>query len=173
MSIKIKTIAILSPNQAFASILRVILANNKGLRVRLFSDEVALSQYINIAPIDLLIIDNEKIDYQTISTISFLQNNYGHANNFHIIVLGNKIERGISAFCNRVNISQIIIKPASPSFLEERILAILDGAIRARKPNIRQNIGRNDKAIDPTLLGDNIIALFGKERAPNPNLPNN
>ncbi len=170
MSIKIKTIAILSPNEAFASILRMIIANNKGLRVRLFSDEVALSQYTNIAPIDLLIMDNEKIDYQTISTISFLQNNYKHANNFHIIVLGNKIERGMSAFCNKVNISQIIIKPASPSFLEERIFALLKGAAMPKK-HIEQDFrGKFVKEIDPTLLGDNIIALFGRERAPNPNL---
>ncbi len=127
MSKRLKNIAILSNNAALASILHMVLANNRNVRVRIFANEMELAKYINIINIDLLVLDCKQLDYAIISTIAYLKNSPStNRANFKTIILCNKIENNIGSFCKAVGINELMIKPTSPSYFENRVLSLVE-----------------------------------------------
>ncbi len=174
---QLKTIAILSENDAFASILRMIIADNNGLRVRIFNSEVALANYMNITPIDLLITDCDEIDYAQITTISYLRTiaqspgyNFALGYNFASIALCKKVQKNIKSFCETAKIDELIVKPMSPIYLEARVLALLNRENTDFAKNSYKNIERRRANINiqKPFSGDNVIALFAEDRPTKP-----
>ena len=162
---KLSTIAILSENKALASILRMVLANRRSLRVRIFASEAELINYMNIMPIDLLIYDCSLLDHEVATSVSYLQNCKTHNKQLQIIVLCKNIIAKISQAIEYANISEVIIKPMSPLYIEERV----DAYLGAQNKTISNNKITSRLEENSVAYKDNVIALFGKK----PNSINN
>lgn len=176
MQVKLKTIAILAENAALSSILRMVLAHHCELRVREFENEMDIVLYMRIAGIDLLIYDCAQIDSETIASIKNLRSlakTSGHE--FQTIALCKDVTDGSRSACERAGIDELIIKPMSPIYLEERVLArvaegttanIFDGAERRKMQPLalKPTEGRTHVA----NYGANVIPLFGRDREPLP-----
>ena len=57
MTVQPRTVAILVSNPALSSILGMVLAATPSLRVRPFESLLALSTYMRLAPVDLIVAD--------------------------------------------------------------------------------------------------------------------
>ncbi len=177
----VKTVVVFSQNSALSSILHMVLAQNKELRVRQFNDEKSLIQYINIAVIDLLIYDCEQIDENLISSISLLRKTHDVSNSkFQIIALSKTIPKGIRTICKTISIDEIIVKPMSPIYLETRVLVRLGQALKQHslassqfsksrrlsdKLPIAKRISSDFNSIEKS---NNVIPLFGKRNIATP-----
>ncbi len=170
-----KIVVVFSQNPALSSILHMVLAQNKELRVRQFNDEKSLIQYINIAVIDLLIYDCEQIDESLISSISLLRKTHDMANSkFQIIALSKTIPKGMRTICKTISIDEIIVKPMSPIYLETRVLVRL-GQVLKQHSLASSQVSRNRRLSDkqPFTMrissdfnfiekSNNVIPIFGK-----------
>ncbi len=172
MKNKVKTIAILCQNEALASILHMMLVDNLDFRVRIFADELSLVNYLHIVPIDLLIYDCSLLDHEITTSISYLRHISKSArNNFQTLVLCKTIIKAISPALKYADIDEVIVKPMSPLYFEERVRACLfgtktiKGKISFRTNPIEQEWQANKQT--PAHYEDNIVELFGKRKPAN------
>src|ERR1700759_4509114 len=61
MAEPLRTIAILVANPALSSILSMTLAGSPSLRVRPFDTQVALTTYLRLVPVDLVVADFDSV----------------------------------------------------------------------------------------------------------------
>jgi two-component system phosphate regulon response regulator PhoB len=124
------------------------LAGAPSLRVRPFESLVALTTYMRLAPADIVVLDLD--DAEAVATV-LRQDRAIAARDLQIIALTSAVTPD-----GRPNaIDELIIKPMSPRYLVERVLARL--AI-ARRPERRS---RGAYRRDWSAFGDNIVPLFG------------
>lgn len=125
------TIAVLSTSPALASILGATLRHGRDWRVREFRDTRSLSAYMRIAPVSLLVADYVLEDKTAADVALDLRSDAGIVSrHFQIITLSREVNLPMRQRCVKAGIDEVIMKPMSPLYLEERITARLRSAPR-------------------------------------------
>jgi CheY-like chemotaxis protein len=120
-----KTVAILVGNSALSSILTLVLAAAPSLRVRSFESLVALSTYMRLAPVDLVVLDFDCEHAPAAEAAQALQSDPRIERGFQVVALAGRVGPEIKQASIRAGIEEIIVKPMSPKYLLERVLSRL------------------------------------------------
>jgi PleD family two-component response regulator len=162
----IRTVAVLVANPALSSILSMTLAGATSLRVRPFDTQIALTTYLHLAPADLVIADFDSVPARADRLAQDLRHDASvHSRDLQIIALASSLTPDAKAASIHAGIDEIIMKPMSPNYLVERVMARL--AKREREPaTYRGPERRVARRRDWAGLGDNVVPLFGKKLEP-------
>ena len=152
----VPTIAVLSNSPALASVLGATLRRGHGWRVREFCDHRALSDYMRIAPLALLVTDYD-LDRVTAAGVALSIRNGDDLASRHvqIIALSRTVDSEMRRRCVQAGIDEVIVKPMSPVYLEERIAARLangTGGYVSAEPYYVGPDRRNRIALDDTRV---------------------
>ena len=149
----LKTVAILVANPALSSILSMTLASAPSLRVRPFETEIALRSYLRLAPVDLVVADFDSLPARADRLAERLRTDVEIPKRLQIIALASELPTDAKAASIEAGIDEIIMKPMSPRYLVERVLARL---ARARQPERRKGPNKRDWS----SFGSNVVPLF-------------
>ncbi|HWV02509.1 MAG TPA: hypothetical protein VN109_15180 [Devosia sp.] len=161
----IKTVAVLVANPALSSILSMTLAGASSLRVRPFDTQVALQTYLHLAPADLVVADFDSIPSRADKLAEDLRHDRAIASrDIQIIALASALTPETKMASIHAGIDEIIMKPMSPKYLVERVLARL----AKKKPQqvIKAERRASLRRRDWSSFGDNVIPLRRREPAP-------
>lgn len=124
----VPTIAVLSSSRALASVLGATLRRGHRWRVREFHDSRALADYMRIAPLALLVTDYDLERTDAAGIARAIRSDAELASrDIQIIALSRTVNPQMRRKCVQAGIDEVIIKPMSPLYLEERIAARLAG----------------------------------------------
>ena len=128
------------------------------LRVRPFETELALTTYLRLAGADLLVcdFDSESAPADALA-LRVRHNPRIDRRGLQIVALASTRSAQLRARSVAGGIDEVIMKPMSPKYLVERVLARLAGRPAVLRPPARLNW---------TEFGDNVVPLFGQ--APQP-----
>ena len=155
----LKTVALLVANPALSSILSMTLAGVPTLRVRPFETEVALKTYLRLAPADLVVADFDSLPSRADRLAEHLRGDSAIPRRLQIIALASALSPDIKAAAGHAGIDEIIMKPMSPRYLVERVLARL---AKPALPERRRGLNKRDWS----TFGDNVVPLFGSGAEP-------
>jgi PleD family two-component response regulator len=152
MAEPLKTVAVLVANPALSSILSMTLAGAPSLRVRPFDTEAALRSYLQVAHADLIVTDFDSLPARADRLADRLRSEAAIPKRTQIVALASEISPAVKAASIDAGIDEIIMKPMSPRYLVERVLARL---ARARVPERRRGLHKRDWS----AFGDNIVPM--------------
>ncbi|UJQ95769.1 hypothetical protein [Mariluticola halotolerans] len=169
MSSDPKVVAILAANAAFSSILHMVLSEHRELRVRVFESEEMLSLYMHIAPVDLLVCDHDDADESVTSVVPRLRAKAALVRpEFQVIALTRKVSPTLKASCVAAGIDEVILKPMSPKYLEDRVLSRLREGPRHIVTNAYAGPDRRNRLTPRSAPSErfdrrdsNVVPLFG------------
>ena len=151
-----KVVAIFVSNPALGSILAAMLASAPSLRVRTFESQLALTTYMRLAPVDLIVADFDGEVPAHHLAMDLRSDTRLERRDFQLVALTSSVTPELKTVSVRCGIDEIILKPMSPKYLLERVLSRL--ARRAAAQTLRKPPARQWPA--------NVIPLFGQ--APQP-----
>jgi DNA-binding response OmpR family regulator len=161
-----KIIAVLAANPALSSVLAMVLAGDSRLRVREFESEIALTAYMRIAPVSVLVLDFDRNGFSPAGFVATLRADPTVADpRFRVIGLTRTIAQSMRRESLAAGIDEIVVKPMSPRHLLQRVVARLrqDGPF-VTAPTYRGPDRRNRLPVTPAphrrRLADNVIELF-------------
>ncbi len=126
MSEQSRTVAVLVANPALSSILSVTLASSPYLRVRPFESQIALTTYLRLAPVDLIVCDFDSVEARADLLAEHLRHDGTfERRDFQIIALASTLTPDIKRASIHAGIDEIIMKPMSPRYLVERVISRL------------------------------------------------
>ena len=161
MAEPMKTVAVLVANPALSSILSMTLAGASSLRVRPFDTQLALTTYLHLAPADLVVADFDSVPSRADRLAEDLRGDRRiNSRNFQIIALASALTTETKAASIHAGIDEIIMKPMSPKYLVERVLARL--AKKKTLPERRQGLRKRDWS----SYGDNVVPMRRREPVP-------
>lgn len=146
----LKTVALLVANPALSSILATTLAGVPTLRVRPFESEMALATYLRLAPADLVVADFDGLSGDAERLAARLRHAAG-LSRMKVLALASERSAGRGRAALNAGFDEIILKPMSPKYLVERVLARLAGRPRVRPAPAPR---------DWSAFGDNVVPLF-------------
>lgn len=155
----LNTVAVLVANPALSSILSTTLAGAPSLRVRAFETEVGLRAYLQLAPADLVVADFDSLPSRADRLAERIRSDGGIAKPMQIIALASQLSVDVQAASIHAGIDEIIMKPMSPRYLVERVLARL---AKAKTTERRRGLHKRDWS----AFGDNVVPLFRKTPQP-------
>lgn len=148
-------VAILVSNPALSALLAATLASSPALRIRPFESQLALTTYMRLAPVDVLVCDFDGETPADQLARDLRADGKLERPSFRVIALAARIDAALKTASVQAGIDEIIVKPMSPRYLLERVLSQLS----RRPPPPRRP--------SPTLQWpSNVIPLFGQ--APQP-----
>ncbi|MEP7240308.1 MAG: hypothetical protein ABI697_05435 [Devosia sp.] len=160
----IRTVAVLVANPALSSILSMTLAGSPSLRVRPFDTQIALMTYLHLAPADLVVADFDSVASPADRLAAELRaDTQVSSRDLQIIALASSLTAEAKAGSIHAGIDEIIMKPMSPKYLVERVLARL--ARREPRPVVRPE-RRSIRMRDWSAFGTNVIQLRPREAQP-------
>lgn len=157
MAANAKVVAVLVSNPALSSILSAVLAGAPTLRVRPFESQLALTTYMRLAPVDIIVADFDGDVPAHHLAIDLRADMRLERRDFQLLALASAVTPELKTVSLRSGIDEIILKPMSPKYLLERVLARIARA--AARPTLR-------KQAAPAQWPANVIPLFGQ--APQP-----
>lgn len=160
-----KTIAVLVANPALSSILSMVLASVPSFRVRPFESELALTIYMRLAPVDLVVTDFDAENARADLVTRDLRADSGiERPDFQVIALASAVTPETKSLCIAAGIDEVIVKPMSPKYLLERAQSRLKQRAPAQA-SIHQTLRRimPKPAPQPDFTG-NVIPLWTRER---------
>ncbi len=157
MAASAKVIAIFVSNPALGSILAAVLAANPALRVRSFESQLALTTYMRLAPVDLIVADCDGEVPAHHLAIDLRADLRIERRDFQLLALASAITPELKTVSVRSGIDEIILKPMSPKYLLERVLS------RLARAAVRQTLR---KPTAPRQWPANVIPLFGQSPQP-------
>ena len=158
----IHTVAILVANPALSSILSMALAGAPSLRVRPFDTQLALTTYLRLAPADLVVADFDSVPSRADLLASELRADRSiQTRDLQIIALASALTPETKRASIHAGIDEIIMKPMSPKYLVERVLARLAQRPEELVPERRLVASKQDWA----RFGDNVV-MFRREPQP-------
>src|SRR5262245_61539355 len=126
MSEPAKVVAVLVSNPALSSILSMVLASVPTLRVRPFESELALTTYMRLAPVDLILSDFDSQSAPADRVAQALHTDRSlERRSFQVIALASEVTAEMKKASISAGIDEIIVKPMSPKYLLERVLSRL------------------------------------------------
>lgn len=161
-----KVVAILTEKPALSSILHMVLSERRELRVRTFESEDTLSLYMHIAPVDLLICDFDPGNEDMANIVPRLREKAALVRpEFQVIALTRTVSASMRAICVGAGIDEVMVKPMSPHYLEERVLVRLREGIRHIASGDYASLGRRRQKMHDmpphSYQDSNVIPLFG------------
>lgn len=164
MAEPIKTVAVLVANPALSSILSMTLAGASSLRVRPFETQLALTTYLHLAPADLVVADFDSVPARADKLAQDLKADRGIASrDLQIIALASAVTAETKRASIQAGIDEIIMKPMSPKYLVERVLARL---AKKRVATIKPERRQSPRKRDWSSYGDNVVPLRRREPEP-------
>lgn len=158
MAEPLRTVAVLVANPALSSILSMTLAGASSLRVRPFDSQLALTTYLRLAPADLVVADFDSVASRADHLAEDLRHDPAiHSPGLQVIALASALTPETKAASLHAGIDEIIMKPMSPKYLVERVLARL-----ARPLQPRQKERRMPRRRDGEPKAGNVVQLFRK-----------
>jgi PleD family two-component response regulator len=141
------------------------LAGAPSLRVRPFDSQLALTTYLRLAPVDLIVAD---FDSEAARADRLAEQLHADSKlerqDFQMIALASSLDIETKAASMHAGIDEIIMKPMSPKYLVERVLARL----ARRMPSVRAvRPAESRQPVRPAAegwarFGDNVVPLFGR-----------
>ncbi|MEO7223762.1 MAG: hypothetical protein ABIY37_14935, partial [Devosia sp.] len=122
--------------------------------VRPFETELALRSYLQIATADLVVADFDSLPARADRLAERLRADATIPGRLQIIALASELSTDLRAASIHARIDEIIMKPMSPRYLVERVLARL---AKTRTSERRKGLVRRDWS----TFGDNVVPLFG------------
>lgn len=168
------TIAVLSSNAALSALLAATLRRAHHWRVREFGDRGALEAYVRIAPVAVMVADYDLGDSTAAELAMDLRSDpMVTSPEIQIIALARSIDLEMRERCTRAGIDEVVVKPMSPLYLEERIQARLErGSIDYVAvppyyigPERRDRIAMMDLRLDPVDRRQDNVVSFMAHRA--------
>ncbi|MBI4922286.1 MAG: hypothetical protein HY834_11085 [Devosia nanyangense] len=158
----IRTVAILVANPALSSILSMTLAGAPSLRVRPFETQLALTTYLRLAPADLVVADFDSVPSRADLLAADIRADRSiPSRDLQIIALASALTPETKRASIHAGIDEIIMKPMSPRYLVERVLARLAQRPQKRAPERRAAVSKQDW----TRFGTNVV-MFRREPQP-------
>jgi len=158
-----KYVAILTSSPALGSILAMVLDCEEHLVVNNFSRATNLKQHMRIAPIDLIICDYD-IGNSSAPKLAIELRATDLRHNFKIIVLAEIISAQTRQACKFAAIDEVIVKPMSPIFVRDRVLARLNNGEENKIEHGKPFAAENDfLAQKPKNESNNVINLFANK----------
>ncbi|WP_417310259.1 hypothetical protein [Devosia sp.] len=155
-----RTIAILVANPALSSVLNMVLATNPNFRVRTFHSLSAMQTYMRIAAVDMVVADYDCASASADRVAIALRADPGlFASDFQLIALTSAVSPTLGSRSEAAGIDEVIVKPMSPRYLQERVEARLEHGA-ARVPPMR---GSDPIEADFSRYS-NVVPLFGHAR---------
>ena len=164
MAEPVRTVAVLVSSPALSSILSMTLAGASSLRVRPFDTKLALTTYLHLAPADLVVTDFDSETARADLLAEDIRHDRAiHSPNLQIIALASMLTPDTKAASIHAGIDEIIMKPMSPKYLVERVLARLAkkkaDASSAQRPERRASLRKRDWS----SFGDNVVPLMRRQ----------
>lgn len=164
MTSRVHSVAVLAGNKAFSSILADVLVAERGYRVPCFSEAAALTTFLVISPVDVVVLDADAEGGRELA--HQLRHHPRLANPFvHILAL----TRANPAFHRPLLIAGadlVLQKPVAPA----RLLTAIDGLLVGEQRSVvnwagpARPIAAGPSETSP-LRTDNVIELFAGPRA--------
>ena len=169
-----KVVAVLAANPALSSLLTMVLAADPALRVRQFEGQLALTAYMRLAPVDLVVAD---FDCEAAPAASLTRALRFDANlvrrEFQVIALASDVTENTKQAAIASGIDEVIVKPMSPKYLLERVQSGLKRAAsqvaggRYQGPERRNRFpGGSATAGMLVRRTDNVVPLFREQPVP-------
>jgi two-component system, OmpR family, phosphate regulon response regulator PhoB len=162
------TVAVLVANPALSSILSMTLAGVPSLRVRPFGSLLEMSTYMRLAPIDLIVADFDSVASPADRVADSLRHEAKlPRSDFQVIALASALSTDAKAASIHAGIDEIIMKPMSPKYLVERVLARLTRRPANRGyPGPERRVPRTRSTGAKPTFTDNVVPLFGRTPEP-------
>jgi PleD family two-component response regulator len=139
------------------------LAGAPSLRVRPFETQVALMTYLHLAPADLVVADFDSSVARADHLAEDLRRDKNvHSRDIQVIALASELTPETKAASIHAGIDEVILKPMSPKYLVERVLARLSKRAERRLLE-RRNERATLRRMDWSGRGDNVVSLFGHQ----------
>jgi two-component system, OmpR family, phosphate regulon response regulator PhoB len=151
-----KIVAILVSNPALSSILSAMLASAPSLRVRPFESQLALTTYMRLAPVDLIVADFDGEVSADQLARDLRADTRLERHDFQLLALASKVTNQVRDASVGAGIDEIILKPMSPKYLLERVLS------RLARVAARQQLRKPA----PVQWPANVVPLFGRQPQP-------
>lgn len=162
-----KTIAVLVANPALSSILTAVLASVPRFRVRPFESELALTVYMRLAPVDLVVTDFDAENARADLVTRDLREDSGiERPDFQVIALASSVTPETKTLCIKAGIDEVIVKPMSPRYLLERVQSRLEQRAttnRSMHQTLRRLAPKSPQLPDLSAF-DNVIPLWTRDR---------
>lgn len=130
----VATIAVVSSSPALASVLAAAMRHRNSWRVRSFTTLRELGTYMRIAPVAVIVSDYALSDGTLADfALSIRQGDLVADGDLAIIALARSITPAMRRECLASGIDELIVKPMSPAYIEERVEARLSDR-RHRRP---------------------------------------
>ena len=167
-------VGILAANPALSSILAMVLGGDTRLSIRQFANEDELFGYLYAAPIDILICDFDRAGrpaYEMVEAIRL--DNHIPSRDAQVIGLSRTITPPMRQQTISAGIDEVILKPASPRYLLQRVQARIAPRPAVSSPSGYRGPDRRNRMPFPTpqpnpkrRQEDNVVTLFpeGSER---------
>lgn len=154
-----RVVALLVANPALSSILSMVLASQPSLRVRPFDSQLALTTYMRLAPVDLIVsdFDSERAPADKVAR-ELHDDQHLERRDFQMIALATRVTPETKQASISAGIDEIIVKPMSPKYLLERVLSRLQRKAGAAVRTVPRVVTRA-----PDYSGSNVIPLFGRK----------
>lgn len=123
----------------------MVLAGSPRLRVRPFQSELALTIYMRMAPVDCVVVDFDSLASRADLVVRALRSDPGiESRRFTAFALASAVAPETRARAQAAGIDEVIVKPMSPRYLLERVLARLERqpAARLSRPPLPENVVR-------------------------------
>lgn len=164
MTLKLRSIAVLAANPAFASILSRTLEDGGMHRVPVFETLPALSTFLRIAPVDLAILSLDAPWSELVHIVRGLKAAPHNANPLLEVIVLTHAPPLVQAPA-RTGIAAVLSKPVAPAELMAAVEDVLAGKVPARRPPVRHVPAARKPhtlATTPQAGTDgNVISLFG------------
>lgn len=162
-----KTIAVLVANPALSSILTAVLASVPRFRVRPFESELALTVYMRLAPVDLVVTDFDAENARADLVTRDLREDSGvERPDFQVIALASSVTPETKTLCIKAGIDEVIVKPMSPRYLLERVQSRLEQRATTRQPihHTLRRLKQRPPQLPHLATFDNVIPLWTPDR---------
>ncbi len=158
-----KSIAITTASPALGSIFAMMLEQTEGLRVQQFAGIEALVSHMRLLPVDLIVSDYDLETGSLPDLVAKLRKTLP-SRRYQLVVLADHISREVKLSCKFAGVDEVLVKPMSPLFLKERIMARLgieidEAGIGAHRRTPRARHSRPSKGA--AVYSGNVIPLFG------------
>jgi CheY-like chemotaxis protein len=158
----------MAANPALTSILAAMLAEARALRVRQFESQHALTTYMRIAPVDLLVADFDCDNAPADRLARTLrQDGMLARHDFQVVALARALPAGAREVAMASGIDEVIVKPMSPRYLLERVLSRLGepSPMGLRRVYRRRGLRMRPPGPDYSRYGDNVVSLLAHRLA--------
>ncbi len=157
-----KSVAVITASPALSSIFAMMLEQTEALRVQQFAGTEALVSHMRLLPVDLIVSDYDLETSSVSELVANLRKNLP-SRRYQLVVLTDHISREIKLSCKFAGVDEVLVKPMSPLFLKERVVARLGIGESLTSASWRTPRARASK--NAVTYSGNVIPLFGGQNS--------